>query len=253
MCCKQGQFTAFEAYRSEAQARSEAIKLYNLHNETGPRAQVHLAPLSPLSGSPLLPEAPRQRLAPSPALPRSKDPHSLSREASAEELHNPMLMPPHFSARDPRIWAPAAPGSSGPLAGSLVPPGHRVHQDASAQQQQQQQQQQDASAQQQQQPREEGVGGLHPSAGVAERGTPALPGPKTRFSSDGRYQLPPRLRKADGRCWFRGYHARKVPGAPSRFTYEINIQHRVPPPNSRGTVHEYVLHSLHFAGRLVKQ
>ena len=183
MSCTQGQFTAFEAYRSEAQARSEAIKLYNLHNETGPRAEVHQAPLSPL-----LPEAPGQRPAPSPALPRSRDPHSLGREASAEELHSPMLMPPHFSARDPRIWAPAAPGRSGPLAGSLVPACHRGHQDASAQQQQQQQ------------PQEEGVEGLHPSAGVAERGTPALPKPKTRLSSDGRYQLPPRLRKADGRC-----------------------------------------------------
>ena len=221
----QGQSKYFGVYRSEAQARSEAIKQYNVHNETGPRAEIPpLAPLSPSSqpGSPLLSEAPGQHPAPSPALSHSKHPHSLSRGASAEELHSPMLLPPHLSARDPRRWAQAPPGSSARITGSLVaPPGHHGQREASPQQQEEQ-------------PQAQGMRGLPPSAGVAERGTPALPEPKMTASCDGRYQLPPRLRKADGRCWFRGYHARKVPGTPSSFSYGVDFQRKVLPPAAAG-------------------
>ena len=44
---------------------------------------------------------------------------------------------------------------------------------------------------------------------------------------DGRYRLPPRLRKTAGSVWFRGYHARKVQDAPPLFAYEVDITFKV--------------------------
>ena len=65
--------------------------MYNLHNETGPRAGIALHPISPasLAGLPLLPEAPEQPPA-SPCLPsskRSRTPSSGPTEAERSVLH----------------------------------------------------------------------------------------------------------------------------------------------------------------------
>ena len=117
------------------------------------------------------------------------------------------------------------PGSTRQLCPScrqLVAPGYYGQQGSSAQQQQQHQ------------PQGGAFGGLPSSAGVAERGNPAMPKSKMRQSSDGRYQLPPRLRRAGRRCWIRGYYARGVPGTPSSFTYEIDIKQTVLPPAAEG-------------------
>ena len=51
--------------------------------------------------------------------------------------------------------------------------------------------------------------------------------PSFKPTPDGRYRLPPRLRKTAGSGWIRGYRARKVQAAQPFFVYEVDISFTV--------------------------
>ena len=73
--------------------------------------------------------------------------------------------------------------------------------------------------QQQQQQQQQGSG----------MGLPTQPG------RDGPFQLPPRLRKARARSWFRGYHAQEVEGSPGSFAFQVNFSYWVSIQRGLGT------------------
>ena len=201
--------------------------MYDLHNDTGPRAGIALPPLSPpsQSGLPLLPEAPEQPPA-SPCLPSSK--RSRSPSSGPSEAKRSVLPKVSFAARDPR-----RPGAS-PLELSTSaeaephsPQAPSVH--LEQQQQQQQQQQQRRRQQRRRQSTDQCPGHLAQSA-QKEQGQSAEQDLQHEAGrNDGRYRLPPQLRKAGGSHWIRGYTARpkEMPGQAPSYTYQLNLRQTV--------------------------